>query len=82
MKKTVKRKILKEVNRDMIMIMISDYDENGNLIMYKELINDNEFIAQYEYDDNGNKIHYMSSNGVEYWYEYDDNGNNTHFKNP
>lgn len=51
------------------------YDENGNLIHYKE-INGAEWWK--EYDEKGKEIHYKDNTGFEYWYEYDENGHLIH----
>jgi len=37
------------------------YDENGNLIHYKD---SNGFEVWYKYDENGNLIHFKNSNGM------------------
>ena len=58
-------------------LSISEYDNNGNLIHYKNSDGNEEWK---EYDSNGNLIHYKNSNGYEYWKEYDSNGNLIHVK--
>ena len=58
-------------------LSISEYDNNGNLIHYK---NSNGYEEWGEYDSNGNLIHYKNSDGKEEWNEYDSNGNQIHYK--
>ena len=58
-------------------LSISEYDNNGNLIHYK-----NSDVVEYwkEYDSNGNLIHSKYSYSWEEWSEYDSNGNLIHYK--
>ena len=58
-------------------LSISEYDNNGNLIHYK---NSNGYEYWKEYDSNGNSIHFKNSNSYEKWYEYNSNGNLIHSK--
>ena len=58
-------------------LSISEYDNNGNLIHYK---NSNGYEYWKEYDSNGNLIHSKDSDGKEEWNEYDSNGNQIHYK--
>ena len=48
-------------------LSISEYDNNENLIHYKNSDGKEEWN---EYDSNGNQIHYKDSSGEEYWHEY------------
>ena len=54
-------KIKKAINK--LDNSIMEYDENGNLIHYK---NSNGFEEWYEYDENGNIIHIKDSDGFEF----------------
>ena len=47
------------------------YDENGNLVHYKDSIG---YEVWKEYDKNGHLIHYKDSYGNDAWYKYDENG--------
>ena len=58
-------------------LSISEYDNNENLIHYK---NSNGYEYWKEYDSNGNLIHSKDSDGYESWKEYDSNGNLIHSK--
>ena len=58
-------------------LSISEYDNNGNLIHFKD---SDGYESWKEYDRNGNKIHSKDSDGKEKWYEYDGNGNRIHYK--
>jgi len=51
-------------------IRIKEYDENNNLIHYK-----NSYGFEYwrEYDGNNNKIHFKDSDGFEYWWKWENN---------
>ena len=49
-----------------------EYDNNGNLIHYKD---SKGFEEWYDYDENGNLIHYKDSNGCELWKGYDNKQN-------
>ena len=50
---------------------VRKYDENGNLIHWK---NNDGYEEWNEYDSNGNRIHYKDSTGTEIWWECDPNG--------
>ena len=58
-------------------LSISEYDNNENLIHFKDSDGYEEWG---EYDSNGNLIHYKNSDGKEEWNEYDSNGNQIHYK--
>ncbi len=57
---------------------IEKYDENNNLIYYKNSLGD-EFWR--EYDKNNNIIYYKDSNDMEYFKKYDENNNCIYYKN-
>ena len=57
---------------------IAKYDENNNLIYYKDSDN---YEYWKEYDENNNEIHYKNSDNYEYWKEYDENNKEIHYKN-
>ena len=56
---------------------IRKYDENNNLIYFRNSNNGTEIW--YKYDENNNETHYKSTSGKEYWREYDKNNNEIHW---
>ncbi|MEK0341922.1 MAG: hypothetical protein QQN40_07480 [Nitrosopumilus sp.] len=53
--------------------IIKKYDENNNLIYWKNE-NNHRFLERWiKYDKNNNKIHYKDTNDYEVWQEYDEN---------
>ena len=50
---------------------LQEYDDNGNLIYYKDPSGYEEW---WEYDKKGNCIHSKDSTGYEEWWEFDENG--------
>lgn len=68
----------KTLSKRVEVLSISEYDNNGNLIHYK---NSNGYEYWKEYDSNGNLIHSKYSDGYEEWNEYDSNGNLIHSQN-
>jgi len=53
--------------------VIKEYDENNNLIHYKDALG---FENWYKYDENNRIIYYkfsVNSNNYEYWYKNDEN---------
>ncbi len=50
---------------------IREYDENNNLIYYKDSSGYEEW---YKFDKNNNRIYYKNSSG-ELWWKYDENNN-------
>ena len=56
---------------------ISEYDEKGNLIHYR---NSDGYEYWREFDKNNNLIHRRDTNGFEAWKEYDENGNLIYYR--
>lgn len=59
---------------------ISEYDENGNLIYFKDFYyrpnnsdSDEGYEEWYKYDENSNLVHHENSDGEAEWYKYDEN---------
>jgi len=59
------------------MQVITEYDENNNLIHYRDT---DGYEWWSEYDENNNEIHTQNSNGYEVWREYDKNNNMIHYR--
>lgn len=55
---------------------IEEFDDNGNLIYYKN----GKVEIWSEYDNDNNEIHTKYSNGREMWRDFNEQGNLTHYK--
>lgn len=69
----IKKEILRSAVTDKIYKM-REYDENGNLIYFKDNFADKNYEEWREYDENGNLIRLIDSNGNEVINKYDENG--------